>query len=72
MNHSLAPWHAVAWRRRLQLIAWLHAVTLADRLWSASRRLAQWTATHARRAELRLAVTTETTWNDKLREGERQ
>ena len=66
---TLAPWHAVAWRRRLHLIAWLCAGTLADRLWTASRRLAHWTADHARRAELRLAVETETTWNDKLTHG---
>lgn len=48
---------------RLQLIVWLCAGTVADRLWSASRRLAQWTATHARRAELRLALETENAWN---------
>jgi hypothetical protein len=66
MNHSLAPWHAVAWRRRLQLLVWLCAGTVTDRLWAASRRLAHWTATHARRAELQLAVETENTWNGEV------
>ena len=53
---------------RLQLIVWLCAGTVTDRLWAASRRLAHWTATHARRAELRLAIETETTWNAELRD----
>ena len=51
---------------RLQLIAWLGAGAMADRLWFASRRLAHWTATHARRAEMQLAVETENTWNAKV------
>jgi hypothetical protein len=59
---------------RIQFILWLRAGTLADRLWSASHRIAIWTAANARRAELRLAIETETTWNDQahLRVGERK
>ena len=54
---------------RLQLIIWLRAGTLADRLWSASRRIALWTATNARRAELRLAIENENTWNAEVMDG---
>jgi hypothetical protein len=48
---------------RLQLLAWLAASVLADKLWAATRHLAHWTGRHSSRAEMKLAIASENAWN---------